>query len=284
MKHNPVRLLCMLFLLAFSVYAGNGNSGPDLHRRALQYLKQYSLSVECDPLVYNGKLHRFPLSRIETLPNPESLKGFEKDRMLKFLELSESVGLKPRQYLGKPLTVLSYLTKDSTWAGEKAGVGIFFHDTVIVAAILSVPKIGGGRYAINDRSEFRPKGFVFPRFNASELKYVAIAGPNHQGSGHEKILHLTTDNELEYFSQLLINAVKSDKNITCHSESTNFYLMSVRFKKGELLSFLPIYSLNDSVYVGHISGYLRMNNDFKEFLDRKIEEKGLAFKNELYLP
>ncbi|MFW5785258.1 MAG: hypothetical protein ACOCW1_03645 [Chitinispirillaceae bacterium] len=282
------RVICLLFLLSSSLPSAAGKVSTEshlnkLHRIALDFFRMHSLDVESDSLIYKEpkRLNPLPLRRTVVLSHPDSLEGFEKDRVETFIKLSKSIGLDPHKYIGKSLTVLGYLTKDSTWVGRKANAFVYFYDTTIAAANLSVGSIGGGKLALDDRSEFRPSRFEFPRFSDFDLDTVVIAGPqNTVSSNYEKMVFLTTGDELQYFSIMLASSKKTKADFKSIRESGNRYIMSVRFKTGEALSFIPFWVSEESVWVGYISGYYRLEKGFAEFIEKKMEEKGAGFRSE----
>lgn len=172
MKCKPI-LLYILSILCVTAAAESSDTTSStlinsLHKKALLLLAKYHLTPVDTSSTYREPELNIPLEKTFIL---------EASKWGYMQEVSEKIGLNPSLYFGKRVILMNYILQDSTQVNSQVTAHFLFYDSSLVGACLRLDLYAPSVVALNDRSELKPKKFIFPIFNPDLLGSISIVGP-----------------------------------------------------------------------------------------------------------
>jgi hypothetical protein len=280
-----VSVLLLIFVTVSSSQSKDSSIATinELHKRALILLSAYNLNPVNKTLVYNESktIYPLPLKRSFVLDTTESkpvnAQSYSALHFKQLKDVSEKIGLNPSLYMGKRCIRLNYLLRDSTQANTTITAHILFSDTNLVGAYLVFGGSSSGIVSLNDRSQFNPKDFTFPKFNPDLLDTVSIVGPwdkSGKGCGWINRVDLLSKADLLFFAKTLATSkkIKGELRYTVFGPIEE-YAIPVHFKTGE--RFCPHFIFrNDTVYLNAYKCYFILDKEFMNFVNESIKVRG----------
>ncbi len=252
-----------------------------LHQRALVLLAKYNLNpTNKSPFYKEPEVDRIlPRKKYFILDTADSKSRRHSKLSYKLLQdASKSIGLDPAHYIGKRILRLNYLLDDSTRSNRIIEARVLFSDTKLVGACLSLDGYSPGIVALNNRSQFKPKNFLYPKFNHDLIDSVSILGPwgkSKNGRNWINRVDLISKEEISYFAKTFSESkkVNADLNYWIGSPGDE-YAASIRYKTGEW--FFPHFIFrNDSTYLNSIKCYYILDSKFIDFIKEIIKSRGI---------
>ena len=283
MKSFHIIKTVLLFACTAFIQSSDGSAPQidSLHQRALSLLAKYNLHpADTSPVYREPQIKSsFSVERTVVFDTTEFESNHQKRLVFNFIQAaSENIGLRPTQYLGRSLVRLNYLLQDKTQSESQISAHVFFCDTNIAAAHLSLHRYFGGLISLNNRSAFKPKDFVFPLFKADLLDTVTICGPWDKSERHCGWLNrveLLSQTEKNYFTGIFSGGTKVDDQLDYHFDDPGEeYAAVIRFKTGE--SYFPHFVFrNDSAFLNDYNCYYLLDTGFIDFIEGTVAARGV---------
>jgi|WetSurMetagenome_2_1015567.scaffolds.fasta_scaffold410881_1 hypothetical protein len=261
----------------------------ELHKRALILLAKYGFTpINADPFYREPKLN-FPLPIERTFvldtvdSNPQESGTHNKLGFILLQDASGKIGLNLAPYIGKRLLRLNYLLQDSTQANTSITAHILFNDTNLVGAHLVLDGSAPGIVALNDRSQFKPKNFVYPIFKSDLLDTVSIMGPwdkSDNGCSWINRVNFLSKEEVAYFANILSTGRKVNDDLKCWGKGPGEqYAAVIIFKTGE--RYFPHFLFrNDTAYLNDYKCYYILDRKFMVIVKEIIKTRGISKCND----
>ena len=261
----------------------------ELHKRALILLAKYGfIPINADPFYREPKLNfplpierTFVLDTVDSNPQDQNKLGF-----ILLQNASGKIGLNLAPYIGKRLLRLNYFLQDSTQANTSITAHILFNDTNLAGAYLVLDGSAPGIVALNDRSQFKPKNFVFPVFKPDLLDTVAIVGPwdkSDNGCSWIYRVNFLSKEEVAYFAGILSTGRKVNDDLKCWEKGPgDEYAAVINFKTGE--RYFPHFLFrNDTAYLNDYKCYFILDRKFMDFVKEVITSRGISKCNDTHV-
>lgn len=256
-----------------------------LHQRSLVLLAKYNLNPTNNTPFYKEQKtkYTFPIKRSIQLDTSDSNSqkngSYNKLFFQQLQDASVKIGLNPSLYIGKRLILLNYSLHDSSQGNTAITAHILFSDTNLAGAYLSFERYYGGIVALNDRSQFKPKNFIFPIFNPDLLDTVSILGPWDKSDNRcnwTNRVNLLSKEETSYFANTFSAGKKVNADLNYWNKSPGEeYAADIKFKTGE--RYFPHFIIrNDTAYLNDYKCYYILDRYFIDFIKEIIKSKGIS--------
>lgn len=276
-------------VLAAEIPSTSGSTIQDLHARSLLLLSKYNLNPINKTRLYDEPEPNAPLPLensfiLDTADSESGKAGNQKKIGFIFLqEASRRVGLDPALYIGKRLVRLNYVLQDSTQANTSITANILFCDTNMAGAYLVLDGYAPGIVSINDRSQFKPKNFIFPILNPDLLDTVSILGPwdrSDKGCGWINRVKYLSIEEASYLAGIFSAGKKVQKRLKYRArDPVEEYGVLLNFKTGEQY-FPHCIFRNDTAYLNDYKCYYVLDRKFIDFVKGAIKSRGIPLCKE----
>jgi hypothetical protein len=255
----------------------------DLHKRSLILLAKFNLNPINKTPFYNEQSLNFPLPlersfQLDTSDsNPQKPGSYSKLFFQQLQDVSVRIGLNPSLYIGKRFIRLNYALHDSSQGNTAITAHILFSDTNLAGAYLAFERYYGGIVSLNDRSEFKPINFVFPRFNPDLLDTVSLCGPWDKSDNRCNWIYRVnfSKEEISYLVNTFSAGKKIKNELRWVKDSVEEYAVDIKVKTGE--RFFPHFIFrNDTVYLDDYKCYYILDRKFMYFVKEITKSRGIS--------